>query len=252
MRRATFRFYAELNDFLPKDWRGCAFEFSFELPAAAKDLIEAIGVPHTEVDLLLINNELAPFARVVRDGDRISAYPRFHSLDISRESLVHPVPLAAPGFVLDIHLGRLATYLRMAGFDTLYRNDYTDQDLAAISSSEQRILLTMDRGLLKRGIVTHGYYVRSREPRQQLTEVLRHYDLFGNITPLSRCLECNTRLAPVTKEDIWDRLPPKTRELHAEFFSCTSCRRVFWKGSHYDHMRNFLDRVLAQCTNDTG
>lgn len=246
MRRAVFRFYAELNDFLLPERRGVAFEYPFELPAAAKDLIEAIGVPHTEIELLLVNGQTAAFSLVLRDGERVAAYPPFHSLDISSESLVRPKPLARVRFVSDIHLGRLAAYLRMAGFDTLYRNDYADEELAAISARERRILLTADRGLLKRGIVIHGYYVRSRNPREQLAEILRRYQLFGRTAPFTRCLECNAELEPVAKEAVWDRLPAKTRELHDEFLLCPCCARVFWKGSHYEHMRRFLRRVAEK------
>lgn len=127
MRRATFRFYAELNDFLPPERRGTEFEYSFQFPAAAKDLVEAIGVPHTEIDLLVVNGASVGFAQVIEGGEFISVYPAFRSLDVSRVSLVRAEPLECPRFVLDIHLGQLATYLRMAGFDTLYRNDYEDE-----------------------------------------------------------------------------------------------------------------------------
>lgn len=245
MRRATFRFYAELNDFLPPERRGTEFEYSFQFPAAAKDLVEAIGVPHTEIDLLVVNGASVGFAQVIEGGEFISVYPAFRSLDVSRVSLVRAEPLECPRFVLDIHLGQLATYLRMAGFDTLYRNDYEDEELAETSARERRILLTQDRGLLKRGTVRYGYYVRSHEPREQFAEVLRRYDLFGSTAPFSRCLECNAGLISATKEQVWDRLPEKTRELFSEFLRCPCCQRVFWKGSHYEHMRKFLDRVVS-------
>ncbi len=243
MRHASFRFYAELNDFLPPSRRGASFGYAFQLPAAAKDLIEAIGIPHTEIDLLLINNRTASFADVVNDGDRIAAFPFFHSLDVSRDSLVQPPPLDSIRFVLDIHLGRLAAYLRMAGFDALYPNDYRDEEIAAISAHEHRVLLTSDRGLLKRSTVTYGYYVRSREPRRQLHEVMRRYELLDRTAPFTRCLECNAQLIPAAKQEVWELLPPKTRELHTHFLSCSQCGRVFWKGSHYERMQKLLDSV---------
>lgn len=243
MRHARFRFYAELNDFLTLDRRGMEFEHAFELPGSVKDMVESLGVPHTEVALLLINGASVPFTATVNDADRVVAFPAFRALDVSGLSKVLAPPLPDTRFVLDIHLGRLATYLRMAGFDALYRNDYSDEQLAEVSIREQRIVLTMDRGLLKRNSITHGYFVRSSNPRQQLAEVMRRFSLFGNIAPFTRCLECNQPLVSARKEDVLDRLPQRVKELHSAFAVCPSCSRVFWKGSHYEHMRRFLEGI---------
>ncbi|HET8668345.1 MAG TPA: Mut7-C RNAse domain-containing protein [Terriglobales bacterium] len=245
MRRARFRFYAELNDFLPPQLRYRDFEHCFALPGSVKDMIESVGVPHPEVELLLINGASVSFSASVSEGDMVSAYPHFRLLDVSGVSLVAPEPLPAARFVLDIHLGRLATYLRMAGFDTLYRNDYEDEELAELSAREPRILLTADRGLLKRGIVTHGYYVRSRQPREQLLEVFRRYDLLSSVSAFTRCLECNAPLVTTSKNAVLNRLEPRTRELYTEFSICTVCNRVYWKGSHYEHMRKVLEAVAS-------
>jgi uncharacterized protein with PIN domain len=244
MNQAKFRFYAELNDFLPPEKRQQAFSHTFELNPSVKDMIEALGVPHTEVDLILVNDHSVDFSYLLQNGDRISVYPVFESLDISPLVRVRPQPLRETRFVLDVHLGRLATYLRMLGFDTLYRNDYEDDELAHISSAEGRILLTRDRGLLKRSIVTHGYCLRATNPQQQLIEVLRRFDLFESVKPFQRCLHCNGLLQPVDKADISDRLPPKTRQYYDEFKHCRACDRIYWKGSHYQRMQQFIDRVL--------
>jgi uncharacterized protein len=206
MSRACFRFYAELNDFLLPERRAGAFIRSFEENPSIKDAIEALGVPHTEVDLILVNGESVDFSYLVQDGDRVSVYPVFESLDITPLARVRPRPLRETRFVLDVHLGRLASYLRMLGFDTLYRNDYTDDTLAGISSAERRILLTRDRGVLKRSQVTHGYCLRETDPRRQLVEVVRRFDLFRAMAPLQRCLRCNALLEPVSKESIVERL----------------------------------------------
>ncbi|MEK7405630.1 MAG: Mut7-C RNAse domain-containing protein, partial [Acidobacteriota bacterium] len=149
MNVAHFRFYGELNDFLSPERRMTAFPHSFELPAPVKDMIEGLGVPHTEVDLILANGESVDFSYVVRDGDRISVYPVFESLDITPLLRLRERPLRQPRFVLDAHLGKLAAYLRMLGFDTLYRNDYQDPELVALAARDKRILLTRDVGLLK-------------------------------------------------------------------------------------------------------
>ena len=217
MPGASFRFYAELNDFLPPERRGVAFLHSFLDRATVKDMIESFGVPHTEVDLILADGESVDFAHIVRDGEQISVYPVFEALDISPVLRVRPEPLRDPRFVLDTHLGRLAGYLRMVGFDTLYSNDCGDEELARISSGEHRILLTRDRGLLKRSAVTHGYYVRETAVRRQLAEVLRRFDLARAMRPFRLCLRCNTVLEPAARERVADRLPPRTAELFDEF-----------------------------------
>ena len=185
------RFYAELNDFLPTVQRQVTFQHCFKQAGSIKDMIENLGVPHTEIDLILINGESVGFSYLVNGGDCISVYPVFESLDISPVSHVRSKPLRRTGFVLDTHLGRLAAYLRMLGLDTLYRNDYDDPTLANISVAEERILLTRDIKLLMRKQITHGYFVRNIQPQQQLLEILRRYDLFKAQQPFSRCIHCN-------------------------------------------------------------
>jgi uncharacterized protein with PIN domain len=241
---ASIRFYAELNDFLPAERKQRTLIHYFELSASIKDVIESLGVPHTEVELILANGQSVDFSYLVRDGDWISVYPMFESLDISPLVRVRPEPLRETRFVLDVHLGRLAGYLRMLGFDTLYRNDYDDQELARISSREQRILLTRDRGLLKRSIVTHGYCLRTTQPRQQLLEILRRFDLFRSIKPFLRCIHCNGQLEPVEKALIIERLPPKTGRYYQEFRRCRGCDRIYWKGSHFTRMQQFIESLL--------
>lgn len=246
MKQATFRFYAELNDFLPPQKRHVAFTYPFEGRPAVKDLIEALGVPHTEVDLILANGESVDFSYTVQDGDRISVYPVFEAFDITPILRVRPKPLRVVRFVLDTHLGRLAAHLRLLGFDTLYRNDYGDEELARISRDERRILLTRDRGLLKRSMVTHGYCVRETDPRRQVVEVVRHFDLLRLIEPFRRCLRCNGLLETVAKEEIADRLPPRVRQHYEEFFRCPTCRRVYWKGSHFERLTALVQDIMER------
>lgn len=245
MKQATFRFYAELNDFLPPEKRQRDLRQRFLVSASVKDMIEALGVPHTEVDLILVNGRSVGFDYLVQDGDRVSVYPMFESIDIGPVLKVRPEPLREPRFVLDVHLGRLAVYLRMLGFDTLYRNNYADEELARIASQERRILLTRDRGLLKRSMVTHGYCLRATQPRDQLIEVIRRFDLRRQAVPLRRCLHCNTLLEPVRKAEVLDRLPPNTARYYDEFRQCPGCRRVYWRGSHFLRMEAFIQQVLS-------
>ena len=238
------RFYAELNDFLPPHRRQVTFAHEVKGRASVKDVIESLGVPHTEVDLILVNGESVDFGYLVQEGDRIAVYPVFESIDITPLLRVRPRPLRESRFVVDGHLGRLAAYLRMLGFDTLYRNDYTDAELACLSAEEGRILLTRDRGLLKRSQVTHGYCLRNTAPREQLVEVLRRFDLFGLVEPFQRCLRCNSLLRPAAKEEVWDLLPPRVREEQGEFHQCPACGQVYWKGSHYRRMARFVEHLL--------
>ena len=240
---AYIRFYAELNDFLPTQKQQVKFAHCFFGQPTVKDLIESLGVPHTEVDLILVNGESINFSRQIKDGDLISVYPVFEAFDISQVLQVRPEPLRVHRFVLDTHLGKLASYLRMLGFDVLYVNNYTDEVLADISVSEQRIILTRDRGLLKRSKVTHGYLVRAENPREQLLEILRRFDLLNSVYPFQRCMRCNELLVQVSKELIKDRVPPGVLKQADQYRRCPGCGRIYWQGSHYDNMVAFIDRL---------
>jgi len=240
---ALFRFYAELNDFLSPQRRFTSFPHALARPASVKDVIEALGVPHPEVGLILLNSAFVDFSHVVRGGDRVSVYPEFRTL--SPLSLLR-APLNEIRFLLDAHLGRLATYLRMLGFDCSYMTDCADKQLAQISHDEERILLTRDCGLLKRSAVVYGYYVRATEPKQQVVEVVKRFNLSGKASPFTRCLTCNALLRGVPKESVLERLEPRTRQYYAEFQSCPECNRVYWAGSHYEHMQAFVKSILAE------
>ena len=241
---ARFRFYAELNDFLSPDRRFVEFEYDFVDIATVKDRIESFGVPHVEVDLILVNGQSVDFSYRVQDGDRISIYPVFESFDIAGLTRLRPEPLRDPRFVLDVHLGRLAAYLRMLGFNSLYQNRCSDGRLAELSHKEHRILLTRDVGLLKRGSVTHGYYLRTTQPRRQLAEVIRRFDLVRLANPFTRCLRCNTLLAEVEKDQVRHQLPGEVYLLHDRFLRCRDCGRAYWKGGHFRRMQQLIDAAI--------
>ncbi len=252
-QQLNLRFYQELNDFLAVDQRETRFNVELKSPRSVKDLIESIGVPHTEVDLIIVNGESVGFNYVVKEGDHISVYPVFTSQLISEETSLEISPLRHcqpklmhdARFVLDVHLGRLASYLRMLGFDTRYRNDYDDPSLARISVEDDRILLTCDRQLLMRKQVSHGYFVRSREPQQQLTEILTHFDLVNKQKPFSRCMRCNGKIHPVEKQGIAERLSDATKKYYDEFYICEDCENLYWKGSHYLKMQKKIEKLKA-------
>jgi uncharacterized protein len=245
VKSADVRFYAELNDFLAPWRRGRTSRYDFDVSGSVKDLIEALGVPHTEVDLVLANGESVDFYYRVQNGDRIAVYPQFETLNVSHLIRLRAQPLRHPRFVADTHLGRLAAYLRMMGFDTVYRTDTGDEELARISANEKRILLTRDRGLLKRNIVTRGYSVRTTNPREQLAEVFQRFDLSDSIRPFERCIHCNELLQPAPKELIIERLLPETKKYFDEFWICRGCHRIYWKGSHYRRMRRLIASVVS-------
>lgn len=243
---AEVRFYSELNDFLPLERRGQSIVIDVAPGTTVKDLVESLGVPHTEIEVILVGGKSVDFARRVCDGDRVSVYPVFESLDVSPILRLRPDPLREPRFVVDTHLGRLARHLRLVGFDTTWTNNATDDQLARASVTERRIILTKDRGLLKRRIITHGYFVRATSPQEQVVEVLRRFDLFGALAPFSRCLECNAKLEVAKKEHIEALVPQRISRRHEIFRRCPGCGRVYWRGSHYERLAALVEWIRSE------
>lgn len=244
MAEVTFRFYAELNDFLPPARRGGEFGVVCAPTASVKHVIEALGVPHTEVELILVNGVPVRFALRLRGGDRVSVYPCFYALEIPAAWRAgEPVP-EPPRFVADAHLGRLARLMRMAGFDTLYRNDYADREIARLAAQHGRVVLTRDRDLLKHRAVGHGCLVHAVQPEQQFGEVVRRFRLAASAQPFTRCLVCNSALRSVACESVRDRLPPSVLARCPRLSLCPDCQRVYWRGTHWLRMRQLLDATL--------
>jgi uncharacterized protein len=239
------RFYAELGDLLPPERRGRDFEHLCVAGTTVKDLAEGLGVPHTEIDLILVNGVSVGFDRHVADGDRVSVYPVFEALDISSLNHLRPEPLREPRFAADVHLGKLARLLRLAGFDTAYRNDYTDEQLVETALAGHRTILTRDRRLLMRSAVTHGHLVRHTESQAQFTEVLERFDLRSLLRPFTLCMVCNGSIVPVEKTEVLVLLPPLTAIHYDEFWRCTQCGRVYWKGSHAKALEAQIAEVIS-------
>ena len=242
-KEAIFRFYEELNDFLPRPVRKVPFAYAFTGRPAIRDAVEAIGVPHTEVDLILVNGKSVDFRYHLKNGDKVSVYPIFESLDISGATHLRSAPLRTPKFVLDVHLGKLVRKLRMLGFDSLYRNDYTDADVVRVASAEKRIILTRDIGLLKIGKVERGYWVRAQTSKKQLVEVLDRFDLYSKIRPFRRCMRCNGVIRRVDKSEVEGELQLLTKRYYNEFYRCSSCGAIYWKGSHYEKMVSTIEEL---------
>jgi uncharacterized protein len=253
---AHVRFIGDLNDLLPAARRHTwiAYRPDQEHPGlvTVKHALETLGVPHPEVEQIVVESlgggppRGVAFSEVVEPGDRLTVYPLGCPAATALPVHLRPPRPDPARFVLDTHLGRLANYLRIFGFDTRYRNDADDADLADLAAAEDRILLSRDVGLLKRRVVVHGHWVRSSNPAQQIVAILRRYELTDQIRLWSRCPRCNGALLPVDKEAILDRLEPKTRLYYDDFRRCLDCGQIYWRGSHTDRMAGFVDQILAQ------
>ena len=236
MPQAHFRLHGALQDFLPPRRRGRVITLAFRGPQSLKHLLESLDVPHTEGGEVLVNGTPSSLGYLVQNGDFIEAYPKPNGWPEDGEVR----------FVLDGHLGRLAAYLRLLGYDTWYQPQADDATLAHIAATEERILLTRDRGLLKRKAVRRGYWVRHQQPLAQLREVVERFDLRQGAHPFTRCLACNGPLEPVPKAVVLQRLEPLTRRYFDEFHRCTHCGRVYWKGSHYQRLQAIVEAILGE------
>lgn len=220
-------------------------EKSFYVPGAVGDMVESFDVPHPEVELILANGRSVDLSYVVQPGDRISVFPTFESVDITPELRIRKEPLRDTKFIPDVHLGKLAAYLRMLGFDTLYRSCFSDPELVRLSIQEKRILLTRDRGLLKHASVTHGYWLRNIDSRKQAAEIVQRFDLSRRIKPFTRCMACNGIIRSVAKPEIAALMPKRITEMYDDFQRCEACGRVYWEGSHHDRMMKFIQQLVA-------
>jgi hypothetical protein len=243
MKQLQVRFYGPLNDFLAPERRGVEFVHTVNGHTSVKDLIESLGPPHPEVDVVLVDGRAVDFSHRVEHGQRLAVYPAFSSLDVTPLVRVGPPALPEPRFLLDVGLGRLAGLLRMLGFDTLWRNDYADDVLARLSRDEQRILLTRDMGVLKRSEVVHGYFPRETDPSRQLVEVVRRFQLTAHMRPFTRCLACNGALCAASPEEVRGRVPERVHATFSRFQQCPGCKRVFWAGSHHARMQVIIDKL---------
>ncbi|QLH42803.1 MAG: Mut7-C ubiquitin/RNAse domain-containing protein [Coxiellaceae bacterium] len=241
---AEFRFYEELNDFLPPDRRKLAFAYSFNGNPSVKDAIEALGVPHTEIDLILVNGQSRSLRYRLRHGDRVAVYPVFESIELAGMTRVRRHSLRQPKFILDVHLGKLARYMRLFGFDVWYRNDYQDREIVKLAVETRRTILTRDVGLLKNKAVQRGYWLRATKPLEQIREVLRRFDLWAKAKPFTRCLLCNGRLVSVNKQRVAHQLPPNAQHYFTEFARCQNCHKIYWRGSHYERLQKIVDRLM--------
>ena len=244
LKKADFFFYGELNDFLSEEKKISSFQYPYRGNPSVKNAIECIGVPHTEVDLILVNGKSVGFSYRLKDSDRVHVYPLFFAIDVPDS--IHLVERESSDvkFILDVHLGKLARLLRLLGFDTLYKSNHSDREIVQLAVSEKRTILTRDIGILKLNDVKKGYWIRDQIPEKQLVEVLSRFDLFQHLRPFHRCTVCNGIIEEVQKQSVIDSLDSFTKERYSEFYQCQSCEKIYWKGSHYDRMKRFVEHFL--------
>lgn len=243
MSIAEFRFYEELNDYLPPPHRRCSFVHAFDGTPAVKDVIEGLGVPHTEVDLILIDGRSARFSDRLRGGERVAVYPMFERLEIRPLYRLRPKPLRRTRFLADVHLGKLARLLRLLGFDTKYSAELSDRELIATSIRERRILLSRDLHLFMHKALTRGYCLRSTKPERQVEEVIEALSLQKAVEPFSRCMSCNARLHLVPRAAVKEGVPPRVFKRFRRFMGCPGCGRIYWRGTHFLRLEELVRHV---------
>ncbi len=235
---AKFSIHGELASLLPPKLRAGAFDYTCARAATLKNAIESLGIPHTEVGSVTVNGAPATLGRAVREGDAIEIHPWVTGTAAS--------PEGERRFLADAHLGGLARFLRLLGFDTSHENALADADIRSLALDERRIVLTRDRELLKRSDVPYGCLVRTLRAEEQLREVAVRYALAPTARPFTLCLRCNFPLDVIDRSAIEHRLPEKVRALHRNFRHCRSCDRIYWPGTHYEHMRTVLKDLLPE------
>lgn len=250
MKSATFQFHDSLNDLLSPIQRNIPIVYQFDDVPSIKHAIETIGVPHTEVDVILVNDKPVDFFYSLSNDDRVEVYDISARDNFPSTWTLTPPHIVPEKFILDVHLGKLAKALRLFGFDTLYENNYDDHKIVQLSQEENRIVLTRDRNLLKHKAVTTGYWIRSQFAEEQLMEVINRFDLKSKFQFFKRCVECNGIIISVTKASVLDRLLPKTILYYNDFFQCTNCKRVYWRGSHYEYMQEFIEKIEQTVNNE--
>ena len=253
MYTVTLLFHDDLNFFLPSRPRDTAFTVTFKGKRSVKDLIESLGVPHVEADIIIVREKPAGFTYMVMDGDHIEIYPYDHTQPVPEAVRLIPPPYSDPRFICDVHLRKLARSLRLLGFDVRFDESLDDAAISLIALSENRIILTRDRRLLMRKVVTLGYTVRSTDPDEQIIEILRRFHLLDRCSSFTRCIECNGNiewldLSDESNSSDISRIPPGVIIWCDEYYRCAVCRRIYWKGSHYDRLIRKTETILGTDT----
>lgn len=239
-QKICIKFHGRLSKLLPSKSRKFILH-QFIDQTSIKDLIESFNIPHTEVDVILVNKKSVNFDYLIQNGDKIEVFPDKTKCSKYGVTSLKPKIKGEPKFVADVHLGGLVKLMRMFGLDVLYNNNYTDDEIIEISKKEKRIILTRDVGILKQKCVRYGHYVIETEPEKQLKELFKFFNIKKFINPFSRCLNCGTKLKRISREKVFKRLKNFKFEKGMLFYYCTSCDKIYWKGSHYDKMKKKIN-----------
>lgn len=237
------RFYGALNRFLKSTQRYRDFRYFVKGVPSIKDTLEALGVPHTEIDCIVVNGRCMRFSYQVRGGERIRVYSDAEMVKLRKVIRLKPKLPLNPKFVLDVHLGKLARHLRLLGFDTIYEKDLEDAAIARLGQRGGRIVLTRDIALLKHKSIRRGYFVRATDPPKQIREIVRQFALAGKMRPFRLCLVCNGKIRKVAKSKIIHRLPPLTKKYYEKFYLCPNCDKIYWQGAHYKQLTRLINAV---------
>lgn len=248
VNRFTVRltFHGDLTFFLGSRIHGQKIERDLGEKTSVKDVIESCGVPHPEVDLILVNEEPIGFDYVLKQSAAIDVFPVHVASTYFKKHLLQVQE--SNRFIADGHLGKLARNLRLLGFDVAYDRDAQDRQLLEIMTREDRALLTRDRRLLMHSVVRHGYCPRSQNAGEQTVQVISRFDLIPFIDPFTRCIRCNAPLKEVAKGDVMGKLEPLTKIYYEQFRQCTSCGQIYWAGSHFAKLQKRLEQIRAQCS----
>lgn len=237
------RFYGALNRFLKSTQRYRDFRYFVKGVPSIKDTLEALGVPHTQIDCIVVNSRSVRFSYQIRGGERIQVYPEADRAKLRKAIRLKPKLSLNPKFVLDVHLGKLARHLRLLGFDTLYEKEMEDAAIAQLGQRAGRIVLTRDLALLKNKGIRRGHFVRATDPQKQVREVVREFALAGKMRPFRLCLVCNGTIRRVAKSRIVHRLPPLTKKYYQKFYHCPRCDKIYWQGTHYKQLVRLVNAV---------
>ncbi|MGW1889643.1 Mut7-C RNAse domain-containing protein [Streptomyces sp. NPDC002004] len=229
-------FAPELGTFLPGARRSGPTPVRTDGVSSLGHVVESLGVPLTEVGELCVDGREVPVSHVPSSGETV---------EVRTVTRPQPVPGAPLRFLLDVHLGTLARRLRLLGVDAAYdAEDPGDAALAARSAAERRVMLSRDRGLLRRRELWAGAYVYSDQPDDQLRDVLGRFA--PDLAPWTRCTACNGSLKDATKDEVADQLEGGTQRSYDVFAQCVECARVYWRGAHHDRLERIVGSAVAE------
>lgn len=243
MPQLTFHFHEAFFIFLNRINKKLKIVYGLDRRASIKDIIESLGVPHTEVGKILLGNQEIGFNFIPEESVDLSIFPITPPFDVLNASLLRPEPLDKISFIVDINVGKLAPLLRVLGMDAKYSDGLTDNEISLVAEQERRIVLSRDTHLLKRKQIIFGRMIRSIYPYDQLEETISFFGIKGPFKMFSLCLRCNRELFQVNKEDILHRLEPKTKKYFNSFKMCPECNRIYWRGSHHENIKRRLKDV---------